>query len=263
MTSPAAPASELLPLPSVGRRFVAHRRVRLGDVDPSGRLRLDATARYLQDVATDDADDADLGDTFGWVVRRSLIDVRVPPTLGETIELTTFCTGSGRSWAERRTRLVGANGGSVEAASLWVQVDAATGRPTALGDRFHEIYGSAAAGRRVSARLTLPGPLATAERRPWARRHVDLDVFGHVNNAVQWSLLEQVMAERSLPRTGRFEVEFLAAVGADDPDLELQVDVRDEPGHSELPGDVQGEVLVWLSSGETVRVAARAIARER
>ncbi|MFM2113860.1 MAG: hypothetical protein RL643_818, partial [Actinomycetota bacterium] len=29
--------------------------MRLGDVTPKGRLRLDATARYLQDIATDDA----------------------------------------------------------------------------------------------------------------------------------------------------------------------------------------------------------------
>ena len=46
--------------------------MRLGDVDPSGRLRLDAIARYLQDVASDDAADAGL-DT-GWVARRTLIE---------------------------------------------------------------------------------------------------------------------------------------------------------------------------------------------
>src|SRR3954451_11967811 len=41
----------LIPVPVEGRRFVARRAVRLGDASPGGRLRLDAIARYLQDVA--------------------------------------------------------------------------------------------------------------------------------------------------------------------------------------------------------------------
>ena len=47
-----------MPLPSAGRTFTGERIVRLGDVSPAGRLRLDAVARYLQDIATDDAVDA-------------------------------------------------------------------------------------------------------------------------------------------------------------------------------------------------------------
>ena len=42
-------------LPESGRRFSVVRKVRLGDVTPKGRLRLDAVARYLQDIATDDS----------------------------------------------------------------------------------------------------------------------------------------------------------------------------------------------------------------
>ena len=36
------------------RRFSARRPIRLSDTDERGRLRLDAVARYLQDVAADD-----------------------------------------------------------------------------------------------------------------------------------------------------------------------------------------------------------------
>ena len=58
MRATAVPgATELHPHTATGRRFTTTRSVRLGDVDPAGLLRLDATARYLQDVATDDADD--------------------------------------------------------------------------------------------------------------------------------------------------------------------------------------------------------------
>ena len=67
-----------------------HRAVhdRLGDVDPAGALRFDAVARYLQDVATDDAADAELSPTAGWLVRRSLVVVERPAALGE--ELRAF-----------------------------------------------------------------------------------------------------------------------------------------------------------------------------
>jgi hypothetical protein len=98
-------ASELFDPPAVGRRFHAERKVRLGDVDPSGQLRLDATARYLQDIASDDAVDAELDGAWGWVVRRSMFDVRQPAVLDEVVAVTTYCTGLGRSWAERTTIL--------------------------------------------------------------------------------------------------------------------------------------------------------------
>ncbi len=81
--------------------------MRLGDADPSGTLRLDAIARFLQDVANDDAVSGGLDDALGWVVRRTMIAVRDPAVLGERLSLTTFCSGTGRSWAERRTSVRG------------------------------------------------------------------------------------------------------------------------------------------------------------
>jgi acyl-ACP thioesterase len=180
--------------------------VRLGDVDTTGRLRFDGIARFLQDVATDDAADAGLAEGLGWVVRRTMIEVRRSARLDETVELATFCTGVGRSWAERRTSIIGAAGASVEAVSLWVQIDVRTGRPTPLGEDFTSTYGPAAAGRRVSARLALPGVPAEVTRRvPWAVRRTDLDPYVHVNNAAYWSAFEEVLPAGS--RRGRAELE--------------------------------------------------------
>ena len=115
------PATRLLPLPGAGRRFSAARTVRLGDVDPSGELRLDAIARYLQDVASDDATDAGLSNALGWVVRRTMIRIDRPTSVGEPLSLVTFCSGTGRSWAERRTTIADQHGSAVEAVSVWVQ----------------------------------------------------------------------------------------------------------------------------------------------
>src|SRR5215217_7895312 len=57
----------LVPVPERGRTFTASRLTRLGDVSPGGRLRFDAIARYLQDVANDDAVDAALEGAMAWV----------------------------------------------------------------------------------------------------------------------------------------------------------------------------------------------------
>ena len=73
------PATALLAPNPGGRTFRTERTVRLGDVDSGGWLRLDAIARHLQDVASDDALDADLPNPMGWVVRRTMIRV-VRPT---------------------------------------------------------------------------------------------------------------------------------------------------------------------------------------
>lgn len=184
------------PLPG-GRCFVATRRVGLSETTVDGRLRLDALARYLQDVATDDADDAGLA-PGAWVLRRSEVGLARLPVRGEPVRLTTFCSAAGRSVAERRTTLVDAGGGLLaEAAALWVFLDPGTGRPGTLGPWFTRRYGPAAGGRRASTRLHLPdAPPAGAPTRPWPLRSSDLDVLAHVNNAAYWEPVEHELAVR-------------------------------------------------------------------
>lgn len=206
------PATELLPRPCTGRVFSFVTKVRLGDVDPHGLMRLDAIARALQDVATDDASDARLDRRFGWLVRRTLIDVSEPPRLGESVDVATWCTGIGRSWAERRSQIVGERGALVDTVSLWVQVDVETGRPARVATDFLDAYGTAAGGRGVSARLSLDGPSDSDRSLPWQTRATDFDPFGHANNAATWAFVE----EHALlgDRRGRAELEYLRPVGA-------------------------------------------------
>lgn len=240
------PASAFVERPTIGRVVTGSRPVRLGDVDARARLRLDAIARYLQDIATDDATDAELDDAFGWVVRRTMIEVRRAAGLDEHLELSTFCAGTGRSWAERRTSIAGDRGASIEAVSLWIRVDPASGRPTALGGDFVAAYGEAASGRRVSSRLQLPDPPANAPRRPWELRRVDIDPLGHVNNAAQWAIVEESLpAEGS--RRGRAEVEHRSPV---DPPSGAPHDLV-------IGTDSSGARSSWLMAGDAVLTAAR------
>lgn len=170
------------------------RRIYAGDVGPDGRLRLDGVLRLLQDVAGDDLEGGE-GARSAWVVRRTLVEVRRPARLREHVELTTWCSGTGRRWAERRTSMVGERGARIESAALWVHVDPASGRPVPVAEDYLASLPGAARARQVSARLShatvLPDDIVSL---PWRQRHADLDVMGHVNNAIAGAVVEEAVA---------------------------------------------------------------------
>jgi acyl-ACP thioesterase len=190
---------ELTPLssaPAEGRVFTDVARAGLGDVAPSGRVRLDAIARWLQDAAFADLVDSGLPDDGVWVVRRLRIRVERFPRFREAAEVDTWCSGTGSLWAERRSTVRGESGGMVEAVALWVHLDPRGARPRPMPDGFAEVYAPSAGGRRVRARLRHPGmPADDAQRRRWLFRAADLDLADHVNNAVYWQALEELMAD--------------------------------------------------------------------
>ena len=236
-------AHEFVPLPTKGRRFTHERRVRLGDVTTSGRLRLDALVRYLQDVAGDDVRDA--GIDAPWVMRRLALELGSLPRLDDDVELVTFCSGTGSRWAERRTTLTVGGRVAAEAVAIWVYVDRHTGAPAPLEDWFFDLYGEASGGRRVSGRLRLPPPPPDANARAWPLRVSDFDVLAHVNNAAYWEAVEDELA-RAAPgaRLAGAELEHRGAVEPGET-LELRTTAAD------------GYLSVWLTNGDLVRTAAR------
>jgi acyl-ACP thioesterase len=187
------PADALSAPPATGRVHRAARPIRLSDRDARGRLRLDAVARYLQDVAGDDVDETGWGaPEHLWVLRRIRVDVLRPFLEDRTVELATWCSGLAPVAAGRRTSLAGDRGGLVEVDSAWVHLGP-DARPARLDDTFG-VYGEAAGGRRVSTRLELPDPPSGAARTPWPLRLSDVDLLGHVNNAAYWHAVEQALA---------------------------------------------------------------------
>jgi acyl-ACP thioesterase len=206
---------EFVTLPETGRRVTRYRTVRLSDVTGTGRLRLDSLARYLQDIAGDDVDDA--GVVGAWVLRRVVVALGTLPAFRDEVTLTTFCSGIGSRWAERRTTVQVGGHVRVEAVALWVYVDAA-GRPAPLRDWFVDLYREAAGDRRVSSRLHhQPPPADGVEIRPWPLRATDIDVLNHVNNAASWSAVEDELARRPASGTlARAEIEYRTAVDLGD-----------------------------------------------
>jgi len=154
-------------------------------------MRLDAVARYLQDVGNDDAVDAIGEDAAAWVVRRTTIAVDRFPVFRDNLTLTTWASGTGSRWAERSTTITGSEGAAIRATALWVHVDLRSGRPKVLPPDFERAYGESAGGRTVSARLHHDPPPEGLPRIPWVPRFSDFDVLGHVNNAVYWAIVEE------------------------------------------------------------------------
>lgn len=238
------------------RTFTGTRTVRLGDVDATGRLRLDALARYLQDVATDDA--TEVGLTDGWVLRRLALTVEAFPRFRDRVELETWCSGIGASAAERRTTLRVGGRVAAEARALWVFVTA-DGRPARIDARFLEHYGASARGRGVRTRLR-HGPVPEdARTHPWPLRAADVDVLGHVNNAVSLAAVEDALAaagptDGSGPWSGgngpwSVEIEYHSAI-----------EPAEEPVLAWVGGPA-GELRCWLVCRGQTRVSAHLVRR--
>jgi acyl-ACP thioesterase len=239
--------------PGGARIYRAARHVHLGDVNGSGAMRLEALARFLQDVATDDALEAGLRAQLGgtWVLRRLAVEIAEPAQFNDDVEFATFCSGWGPSWAERRTDMAGGTGEVLaRTVAIWVIIDQAGGRPINLGDEFFEIYGAGARDRRVSARLRHPRPPIDAARRPWPLRESDFDFLDHVNNARYLEAVEDELAIR-LPEhaVAWAELEFRGAVARGDA-LELAT-VADETRAGEA------ELTAWLLVDGDVKMSAR------
>ncbi len=179
----------------------------LADATASGRVRLDAMARWLQDVAYADVVDAGLAGRGAWVVRRARLRVEAFPRFGEPVAACTFCSAAGRLAAERRTSLSG-GAAAVEAVALWIHVDTETLRPLRLGEEFRSIYGESAGERKANFRLGHTEPPADASRAPWRFRAADVDVAGHVNNAAYWEVVEERFLDEPEPQSVDVEIEY-------------------------------------------------------
>jgi acyl-ACP thioesterase len=209
---------ELVAPPAGGRVFAHPVVAGLADVAPSGRARLDAIARWLQDAALADVVDSGLDGGGAWVLRRLRLCVERFPRFGDRLTVETFCSGTGALVAERRSTLRDGSGAAVDAVALWVHLDPGGLHPRPLPEGFETVYGTAAAGRRVRARLRhAAAPPPGAPVRPWRFRAADLDLAGHVNNAVYWQVLEEELAGPAEPPGGLdAEIEHRAAADAGD-----------------------------------------------
>jgi acyl-ACP thioesterase len=253
------PQHEIGGPPASGRTFSLPMRPLLGDCAPSGRMRLDAIARWAQDVAYADIEDAGLEQVAIWVVRRTRIKVLRFPRFAEHFEVQTFASGLGRMWAQRSTILTpaGLGGGIgptqrspvatapvVELVSLWIHLDPVRLVPSVITEAELDIYAEAAGDRRCPHRLTHPRPKAESDGIDWFFRRTDTDLADHINNAAYWEPLEEELLASG--------VEHSAV------DAELEFRVPAQPGRVRLLRDGPYR---WLTEPEGGEVYASMLLR--
>jgi acyl-ACP thioesterase len=225
------PSSEILPRPDGVREFSAPALATMADCAPNGRARLDAVARWQQDVAYADIREVGLESVALWVVRRTRIRVNRWPRFGEQVRLTTFITGLGRMWAERRTDVwhAGADGRpDVEGMSLWVHLDPERRLPFPLTEAEVATYSGPTPQRRITARLRHASPPPAADRgaSPWTFRETECDLASHVNNAAYWLPLEEELLRQGPGADPRLPL-----------DVELEYRAPAQPGTMQWVGD--------------------------
>jgi acyl-ACP thioesterase len=233
-----------IPVPSQGRTYSATYRARLSDVDRHGRVRLDALARYLQDVAIEDVQETGWGlPDHIWFLRRIRIDVVEPFREDRDVELTTWSSGYAAIAAGRRWSLRGDRGGRAEVDSVWIHLDP-NQRPARI-ENFGG-YGEAAGGRRVSTKLELPDPPAGEAGIAWPLRVSDIDLHGHVNNAAYWQAVEHVLPSSGIDpgRALVAELDYREPIDLGDA-LELVV------------SSAEGQLLAGFSAANGIRAVAR------
>jgi acyl-ACP thioesterase len=179
----------------------------IADADGNGRCRLDAVARWLQDVAYADLVDAGFQGRGAWIVRRTRIRVEAFPRFGDRLVIRTFCSGIGRFSAERRTSIRGETA-AVETVALWICLDPEQGRPMRFPPEFASVYEESAAGRDANVRLRHSDPPADAERSSWRFRASEMDPAGHINNSHYWTPLEEELADGPEPQQIDAEMEY-------------------------------------------------------
>ena len=213
-------------------------------MDERGRLRLDAVARFLQDVAIEDVSETGWGTPEHlWFIRRIRIEVREPFLRDREVELVTWCSGLAAIAAGRRWSVSGDAGGRIEVDSVWIHLgpDQRPARIEGFG-----VYAQATAGRGVSTRLGLTAPGDGAARRSWPLRSSDVDLHGHVNNAVYWQAVEDALRDSAVDPSGPLVAEL---------DYRDPVDLADSV---ELVVNGDGHALrVGFGVGESLRAVAR------
>jgi acyl-ACP thioesterase len=179
----------------------------IADADGGGRCRLDAMARWLQDVAYLDLVDAGFEGRGAWIVRRTRIRVEAFPRFGEELHLRTFCSGIARFSAERRTSIQGERA-DVETVARWVCLDPEHARPMRFPPDFISTYEQSAGGRDANVRRRHPDPPGGAQRSTWFFRASEMDPARHINNSHYWTPLEEELAEGPEPERIDAEIEF-------------------------------------------------------
>jgi acyl-ACP thioesterase len=195
--------------------------LRVADIDATGRLRLDAATRHIQDIGQDQLRELGFQETHPlWIVRRTMIDLIRPIEFQDMLRLRRWCSGTSNRWCEMRVRIDGRTGGLVESEAFWININRDTQMPSRIADDFLEGLQRTTDVDRLRWKAYLkPGLRETADQiSEYPVRFSDIDLFDHMNNSVYWSVVEDYLSATPELLRGpvRVTIEHEAPVGLGD-----------------------------------------------
>jgi acyl-CoA thioester hydrolase len=180
------------------------------DLDAFGELRNTTLLRLLQEAATRASSDAGFDaayyDRTGlmWIIRRTRLAIVSPARYGDVLTIRTWIADFRRVRSQREYEVHVDDRLMARAASDWVFVDRATGRPRRIPDEWEKEFPPDRAAEDVRIpfpQAEPPSHTTTFERR--VELH-ELDALRHVNNSNYVSYLEQ--AAYDLAGAGGFDL---------------------------------------------------------
>jgi len=201
-------------------------RIRASDAGADGRVRLDALARYLQDIAADmiEASAFAVTDPF-WILRRVILDVHRPISSPGDVRVNRWCNATSTRWVTMRQTITGVpetspafpdprEPGLVETESFCIKVNL-DGGLSRISDQALESLNAGVDETRLRWRAMNPAEVPVgASRTEFAPRTSDIDMFGHVNNAIYWQIAENELGDHRdlIGAPHRAVVEYLRAI---------------------------------------------------
>jgi acyl-CoA thioester hydrolase len=133
-----SPFPELPPTPAGAVTWRG--RVQWRDIDPYGHLNNAAYLSYMEAAATEAGiaygitQDSSGEAEVGWALKRSRIEYHEPARVEDNLEIVTWLSSLRKASAERQYQIYRASDGHLLARgfSLWLTIDAVTGRPRRL-----------------------------------------------------------------------------------------------------------------------------------
>ena len=113
--------------------------LRVADIDATGRMRLDAACRHIQDIGGDHLREMGFQEIHPlWIVRRTMVDLIGPIEFQDMLRLRRWCSGTSNRWCEMRVRIDGRKGGLIESEAFWININRETQGPARIADDFLE-----------------------------------------------------------------------------------------------------------------------------
>ncbi len=183
----------------IEKRFIHTRKTRVGysTLDSRGELKIVSILNLLQDTASEHASAMgvsgfDLASkNLAWVIVRYQIEIKASPAWQEAITIETWRTPVNNLYELRQFRITGHSALEVVTASaFWVMIKKKNSRPVRLSRYLPERYLEQKTPEDLSTLKTLEKPVRVDFELPFKVRMHDLDLNGHVNNAIylEWAV---------------------------------------------------------------------------